>query len=444
MTAGGANMSAVIDRSMAEFERLAADLPGREVPWLAALRERALQRFRAEGLPTPRDEAWRHTHLMGLAGKAFAPVAALTDGDMIDAARLLRTADQPRLVFVDGHYVASLSHLPELPAGVRIDSLAALLREAPETLETLLEDIPAEPHGFAALNTAFMSDGFCLRLAPGAVLAQPLYVVHVTRGGDVPAASHLRHLVQAGRGARATVIEHHLGVPGAEALVSAMLRIDLDEGAAVEHYRLNEQEAGVYLFTAAHVHQARDSRYTGHGVDAGGRIARSELHAALRGTGAECEANGLYLADGRQTADNYVVMQHLAPNSTSRQLFRGVLDGRSRGVFNGNVVVAREAQHTDAQQMNNNLLLSEDAEADSRPQLTINTDDVKCSHGSTVGQIDADALFYLRARGIGEAQARALLVRAFAEEVVMRMGDERIRQRIGEIVDARLTGRTSS
>jgi Fe-S cluster assembly protein SufD len=438
-------MSAVINRSMADFERLSTTLPGQELPWLAALRKSGLQRFRNEGLPTPRDEAWRHTSLMALAGKPFEPVASEPGDDIaINASRLLPADELPHLVFIDGHYSAALSRLPDLPEGVRIDSLATLLREDPAALESMLGDIPAEPLGFAALNTAFMSDGLCLRLAAGATLAQPLYVVHVTRAGERPTAIHLRHLIQAGRGARATVIEHYLGEPGTQALISAMTRCDLDEGAAIEHYRLNEQESGVYLFAATHAHQARDSRYTGHVVHAGGRIARNELHAFLEAPGAECVANGLYLGNERQTVDNYVSVEHLAPDCSSRQLFRGVLDDRSRGVFNGKVTVAREAQHTDAQQMNNNLLLSEDAEADSRPQLTINADDVKCSHGSTVGQIDADALFYLRTRGLSEPVARAILVRAFAQEVLAHMGEEMVRQRIGEIVDARLGARTEA
>lgn len=437
-------MSTVINRSMADFERLSTILPGQEVPWLSALRKSALQRFRAEGLPTPRDEAWRHTNLMALAGKEFEPVVdAAADGVALDATRLL-SPDGPRLVFVAGRFAPALSQLPALPEGVRIDSVATLLREDPAALESLLGDIPAEPLGFAALNTAFMSDGLCLRLAAGAELKQPLYVVHMTRGGERSAATHLRHLIQAGRGARATVIEHYIGEPGSQALVSAMVRCDLDDGAAIEHYRLNEQEAGVYLFAATHVRQARDSRFSGHVVHAGGRIARSELYARLEGPGAECVANGLYLGSERQIVDTYVSIDHLAPDCSSRQLFRGVLDGQSRGVFNGKVTVAREAQRTDAQQMNNNLLLSEDAEADSRPQLTINADDVKCSHGSTVGQINADALFYLRARGLSEAVARAILVRAFAQEVLAHMGEETVRQRIGEIVDARLGARTEA
>jgi Fe-S cluster assembly protein SufD len=335
-------MSTVINQSMADFERLSTVLPGQDLPWLAALRRSALQRFRNEGLPTPRDEAWHHTNLMGLAGKSFEPVATMGDGISIDTARLLPGDDLPRMVFVDGRFVPALSRLPALPEGVRIDSLATLLREEPAALESLLGDIPAEPLGFAALNTAFMSDGLCLRLAAGAELAQPLYLIHVTRSGERPAATHLRHVIQAGRGARATIIEHHFAEQGAQALVSAMLHCDLADAAAVEHYRLNEQEAGVYLFAATHVHQARDSRFTGHVAHAGGRIARSELHSRLEGPGAECVANGLYLGNERQIVDNYVSIEHLAPDCSSRQLFRGVLDGHSRGVFNGKVTVARE------------------------------------------------------------------------------------------------------
>lgn len=433
-------MSTVIDRSQADFRRLSGVLPGRQAAWLAGLRERAIARFAEHGYPTPREEAWKYTDLTPLAGKSFEPLSGVPG----DAARIAIDGyaldpQWPRLVFVDGYHVPELSALPGLPAGVSLASLGDVLTQSSGDIERLFEAAPEEPRGFAALNTAFMSDGLCLRLAPGAVLEQPIHLIHIARGGERPTASYLRHLVVAGRGSRATLIEHYVSADaGADALTSVMTQCVLEAGAALEHYKINEQDESVYHFAGVHVSQARDSRYVSHNVQAGARIARSDLRAALAEPGAECVMNGLYLGRGRQTIDNVTFIDHQAPHCTSRELYRGVLDGRSRGVFSGQVLVRQDAQHTDAQQMNNNLLLSDDAEADTRPQLTINADDVKCSHGSTVGQLSEDALFYLRARGIGAEQARAMLVQAFADDVIGHMREERVRARLGALVAARL------
>lgn len=437
-------MSTAIDRSQADFRRLSDSLPGRQIPRLAALRERALARFAEHGYPTRREEAWKYTDLAPLATRSFEPLAGIDDV----AARIaidgyVLDPQWPRLVFVDGHYVPGLSRLSALPAGVSLVPLREALACSHAEIERLLEAAPDEPRGLAALNTAFMSDGLCLRLAPGSAPEQPIHLIHIARGGERPTASYLRHLVLAGRGSRATLIEHYVSAGGEEAganaaLTSVMTQCVLEEGAGLEHYKLNEQGDGVYHFAAVHVRQARDSRYVSHNVQVGARIARSDLHAALTEPGAECVMNGLYLGRGRQTIDNSTFVDHQAPHCASRELYRGVLDGQSRGVFSGHVLVRREAQHTDAQQMNNNLLLSDHAEADTRPQLTINADDVKCSHGSTVGQLNEDALFYLRARGIGAEQARAMLVQAFADGVVGHMRVEPVRVRLGALVAARL------
>ena len=433
-------MSEATARPIADFRRLSPSLPGQQAPWLAALREQALERFAEHGYPTPREEAWKYTNLAPLlAGKSFEPAAAIDGAAGLAIDAYLLAPDLPRLVFVDGHYAADLSSVSALPAGVEVSSLGEVLRRSPGEVEQLLaEPLPDEPRGFAELNTAFMSDGVCLRLKAGAALDRPIHLIHIARGGERPSAAYLRNLVLAGRGSSAALIEHYVSLDGAQALTGVVTRCVLEEGAMLEHYKLNEQGDGVYHFAGVHVRQARDSRYASHNVQAGARIARSDLHAVLAEPGAECVMNGLYLGRGRQTIDSHTFIDHRAPHCVSRELYRGVLDGQSRGVFNGCVTVRQEAQHTDAQQMNHNLLLSDDAEANTRPQLVIHADDVKCSHGSTVGQLDRDALFYLRARGIGEAEARAMLVRAFAGDIVQRMGVEPVRRRLDALIAARL------
>lgn len=426
-------------RSRSEFQRLSAALPGQQAPWLAATRTQALERFAERGYPTPREEAWKYTNLAPLAGKAFQPLTGLDDVAKLDIAAWLLAPDLPRLVFVDGHYAPTLSRPPAASEGVTLGSLGEVLRSDPAAVErALASPLADQPRGLLELNTAFMSDGLCLRLAPGAVLAQPLHLIHIARSAEQARASYLRHLVLAGRNSRATLVEHYVSLDGAQALTSALTQCVLEEGAGIEHYLLNEQGEGVYHFGAAHITQARDSRYVSHNVQAGGRIARSDLLATLSEPGAECVMNGLYLGRGRQIIDNYTRIDHQAPRCTSNECYRGVLDGQSRGVFNGHVMVRQQAQHTDAQQMNHNLLMSDDAEANTRPQLEIYADDVKCSHGSTVGQLDRDALFYLRARGIGEADARAMLVRAFADDIIARVTLPALRDRLSALVGARL------
>ncbi|MDR2876704.1 MAG: Fe-S cluster assembly protein SufD [Chromatiales bacterium] len=431
-------MSTVIDRSQADFHRLAGFLPGHQTPWIADLRARALARFAEQGYPTPREEAWKYTDLAPLAGKHFQPLA--TRDEVVARVAIddyVLDPQWPRLVFIDGYHVPALSMLP---AGVSLAPLAEVLAQSPDTIKPLFT-ASDEARGFAALNTAFMSDGLCLRLTPNVVLEQPIHFIHIAHGGARPAASYLRHLVLAGRGSRATLIEHYVG-EGADAkagaLTSTMTQCVLEEGAALEHYQLNEQGLSVYHFSSVHVHQSRGSRYVSHNVQAGARIARSDLHAVLAEPGAQCVMNGLYFGRGRQIVDNCTFIDHQAPHCSSRQIYRGVLDGESRGVFNGHVMVRQDAQHTDAQQMNSNLLLSDDAEADARPQLTINADDVKCSHGATVGQLNEDALFYLRARGVAAERARAMLVQAFAADIVSHMSAERVRMHLDALIAARL------
>ncbi len=433
-------MSEAIIRSRSEFQRLSSALPGQQTPWLAAARAQALERFAAGGYPTPREEAWKYTNLAPLAGKAFEPLAALDDVSDLDIDAYLLAPDLPRLVFVDGHYAPALSLPPAAAAGVTLSNLSDILRREPALVERVLAaPLLDQPRGLLELNTAFMSDGLCLCLAPGAALARPLHLIHIARGGAAqPRASYLRHLVLAGRGSRATLIEHYVSAGDAQALTSVLTQCVLEAGADIEHCQLNEQGEGVYHFGAVHITQARDSRYVSHNVQAGGRIARSDLLATLSEPGAECVMNGLYLGRGRQIIDNYTRIDHQAPHCVSKECYRGVLDGQSRGVFNGHVMVRQQAQHTDAQQMNHNLLLSDDAEANTRPQLEIYADDVKCSHGATVGQLDGDALFYLRARGIGEADARVMLVRAFADDIIARVTSQPLHERLGALVGARL------
>jgi Fe-S cluster assembly protein SufD len=435
-------MPEIVARYLEDYQRLHPGLPGQGLPWLHALRAAALQRFSAHGYPTPRDESWKYTNVAPIVRQAFVPVEAAGLRSAVtrnDLSAWLFDAAMPMAVFVNGRFDSALSNLNGLPRGVEIRSLREMLDRDGAELETLLSTQPLqEPHGFIELNTAFMADGAYIRLAPAAGLESPIHLLFVSTGTGQPTGTYLRNLIVAGQGSRAAVIEHYLSLDGAQSLTNVATRCVLERDAVLDHYKLNEEGAGVYHFAGIHVEQADRSRYTSHNISAGGRLIRNDLFNVLGGEGAECSLNGLYLGQGRQHIDNHTFIDHRVPRCTSREWYKGVLDGQSRGVFGGHVVVRQDAQKTDAQQMNNNLLLSDDAEADTRPQLEIYADDVKCSHGSTVGQLDADALFYLRARGIGEPLARRLLVAAFARDVVERMASAPVRRWAEHLIATRL------
>lgn len=433
---GSASPLAPVDN----YEHLLDALPGHDVPWLRARRESAVVRFAERGYPTPRDEAWKYTNVAPLVKRMLrpAPGGAVSPADL--ASFLFPDAEMYRLVFVDGRLVPGLSVLAGLPQGVTVTGLAKAIGQDAAALGPYLDrDPPAEPQGFVELNTALMTDGACLMLAPGTALDRPLHVLHISTAAE-PAASHLRNLLIGGRESRAVVVEHYVSLGGGDCLTNAVTQCHLDDQAVIEHYRLGEEGDGTCHIAGVHVSQGRGSRYTSHNVTAGGRLVRNDLSVVLDGEGGECRLNGLYLTQRRQHVDNHTRIEHRVPRCLSREWYKGVLDGSSRGVFTGHVVVRPPAQRTDAEQANHNLLLSDDAEADSRPQLEIYADDVQCRHGATVGRLDQDVLFYLRARGLDERRARRMLIAAFAGDVLERLALAPLRRRLEGVLAARLMG----
>ncbi|HET9597615.1 MAG TPA: Fe-S cluster assembly protein SufD [Anaeromyxobacteraceae bacterium] len=412
--------------------RMLADRPAPRTPLLRRLREDGQHAFLRVKLPTTSQEDWRFTSLAGLAARplAFAaPAAVPADAELPPA---------PRLVFVNGRLDAARSDLSGLPPGVRAGSLAAALEERPAALEPHLGRIvPPPDHAFAALNAALLEDGAFLELSHGVRCERPIHLVFLTAAeGAALAAVAPRALVVAGAGARASVVEHHAG-RGAYLSVP-VTELALAEDAQLEHARVQEEGAAAYHVALLQVEQRARSRFTSQSIALGGAVARVEARARLAGEDATCDLHGLYVGQGQQVLDHFVHVDHAAPRATSRQLFKGILDGASRGVFAGRILVREGAQKTDAGQVNSNLLLSRDATIDAKPQLEILADDVKCSHGGTVGQIREDQLFYLRSRGVPAALARALLTWAFAAEMVEHVGPEEVRARVRRAVTARL------
>ena len=426
---------AAVDHFVADFARHAKTLPGAHVPWLARLREDAIARFAERGLPTTRDEDWKYTSVSPIAKRAFAlaPRPALPELD-IGAFGFDGDATH-RLVFVDGHYAPALSDIGRLPAGVTLENLASVLTRAPDALEAWLA-ATAHETVFASLNAAFMSDGVHLRLSRGVVLDAPIHALFVSTA--VGAIVHPRNVIVAEDGAQATLIEHYAGVDGAASLTNAVTRVFVGANASIAHERLQHESAAALHIGAVHASQARASRFASHSIALGAALARHDITTVFDADGCNAELDGLFVAGGRQHVDHHTRIDHAKPHGTSREYYKGILDGGARGVFNGKVVVHPGAQRTDAHLASHNLLLSKTAEIDTKPELTIDADDVKCAHGATVGQLDDDQLFYLRTRGLDAPFARALLTYAFAHDVIERVRVAPLRSVVERVLFARL------
>lgn len=421
-----------------EITRLTAVLPGRQLPWLKGLRSEAMGAFAINGFPTTRDEDWKYTSMARIEQGKFSFLAAAPTILGADDIAALALPGAHRLVFVDGRHAPGLSSLSKLPDGITVASLAAMLERNPETLRIwLARPGVGRAAGFAALNTACMTDGAYVHLAPGTILERPLQLLFVA---TTPAlASHSRNLVVAEANSRACIVEHHAAVPGAAAYFTNIVSdIVVGQGACIEHHKLQEEGTQAFHVAAVNAELARDSHFMSTSFALGGVLARTDINVGLQAEGADCTLDGLYLADGRQHMDHHTRIDHARPHGTSREFYKGVLAGAARAVFNGKVIVHPGAQHSDAEQINRNLLLSEQAEIDTKPQLEIWADDVKCSHGATVGQLDPEQIFYLRARGMAEAEARTLLTHAFAAEMVERVHPAPLRARLDRLLRERL------
>jgi Fe-S cluster assembly protein SufD len=391
--------------------------------WISEIRREALERFARAGLPSPREEEWRSTSLSRLSEIAFVrphPGRAKLDRDTV--ARLAPPLEGPRIVLVNGIHAPDLSRAEDPPPGVRIEGLARAFSGNPGSLrEAMLRARTAQTGPMEALNSAAFEDGALVEIGPGVVLSEPIVVLHVSGPEREPIASNPRIVLALGRESSATIVEVFAGAGEGVSLTNVVTEVAISENASLEHYRLQEESREAFHLGLLRVEQARDSRYVSHAVSWGAALARTDLRVRFAGPGGECTLDGLFVADGDQHTDNQSRIEHAHPHCASRQLYKGILAGRARGVFHGRILVAPGAQKTDARQTNKNLLLSRQALVDSTPQLEIYADDVKCTHGSTIGQLDEEALYYLRSRGLGEEESRGLLTQAFARDVLDRM-----------------------
>ncbi len=420
---------------------LPATAPNAEPAWLALARAAATERVHSQGAPTGKSEGWRYTGLRALLEQGFTPVdaqpAALLPEDVDHL--LVPGLDSHRIVIVNGRFAPQLSSLAGLPKGLRIGSLRIALAEDPDALTDDLTRVAGDgAHVLAASNTAGMDDGMVLLAAPGALVEKPVELLHISVGMDEPRVAQPRHLVKLGDGAQVTLIERWASLGDALYCNNAVLEIGLGRDAVLAHRRVQLESPSAFHISGVYLGQGAGSRYNGINIGLGGRWSRTDLVMRFAGEHAECDLGGLYLAGDGQLVDYHLDVRHGLPHCTSRESFKGIIHGRGKAVFDGLVYVAKDAQQTDAAMSNRNLLLSQSAEVDTKPQLEIYADDVKCSHGTTVGQIEPEMLFYLRSRGIREGLARRMLCLGFAGEIIDALGNDALAAHVTEVVGARL------
>jgi Fe-S cluster assembly protein SufD len=420
------------------FDRFARAKGTVDVPWLAALRSAAMARFAERGFPSTRDEAWRHTNVSPLVRTTFHPA----EFDLkVDDPAPLPGFPGPRAVFMNGRFSAERSSLTSLPPGVEIASLRELLARAPERLEGFLGRFAGVGSAFADLNMGFVEDGAVVFLAEGVVVAEPIELAFLSANPvGPPSVSYPRVLVVAGARSEARVVERYAGPEGQVYFTNAVSEIEVGAGASIDHYTLQRQSGAAFHVHSVTARTDRDARFGDGTLSLGAALSRTDIEVRLDGEGGETTLDGLFVADGRRHTDTHTFIDHLRPRCSSRELYKGIVDGSGRGVFDGTIVVRKDAQKTDAAQTNKNILLSREALVHSTPRLEIFADDVKCKHGSTTGQLDDAALFYLRSRGIAEAEARTLLVYAFASDLVGRLRVEPLRRAVEAHLRALLPG----
>lgn len=424
-----------------QFEALTQQ-GGKDGPsWLPALRKKAFERFTALGFPTTRDEDWHFTSVTPIAERTFKTIKpAASSLTLSELEPYIVDPEWHRLVFVNGRLEPALSQFAGLPADVQLSPLSEALKEQPEWLQEHLGSLAAfDKAAFTAMNTAFLQDGVVLRVPKGEVVDAPIHILHVTDANAAGAAIHPRLLVVAEPLAQAMLVEQYVGIGAVSYLVNAVAEIVVGNGARVDHYKVQNESTEAFHVGTAQVTQGRDSIYHSFSFAAGAALSRTNIYTKLNDVNAEGRLNGLYVLDGTQHGDHQTFVEHLAESCASRELYCGVLDGQSHGVFNGKVYVDPVAQKTDGKQTNKALLLSPQARVDTKPQLEIFADDVKCTHGATVGRIDEMALFYLKSRGIGGDAARALLTYAFAAEALETIEIDALRLKLERQVFERFT-----
>ena len=422
------------DTYAADFEAF-RETPAFGPEWLRTARSSAFARFIERGFPSTRDEEWKFTNVAAIAATSFRRV---TGGPRVTSVELepflFKTPFGMQAVVVNGRLSSELSSLGNLPAGVTVSGMAEAMTDQPPLEGPSLKS----DHPFVLLNTAFCEGGVFIHIAPKAVVTEPIHVLFISAPAADPGLVAPRLFVVAGEQSESSIVENYAGVGATPVLTTAVTEVLLGPGAMVDHVKVQRETAEAFHMASTFVHLHRASTFTSQAITFGGRIARNDITATLAGDGAECTLNGLYVADGETLVDTHTTIDHAMPHCPSHEVYKGILAGRAKAVFNGKIIVRPDAQKTDAKQTNRALLLSEDAQINSKPELEIFANDVKCTHGAAVGQLDEDAVFYLRSRGIGLAEARRVLIHAFAGDVLSRMPLEPVRTAVEAVLQRQL------
>ena len=431
-----------LESYLAEFTEIAKQCATETPPWLRDLRDRAFARFCEVGFPTTKDEDWRFTNLSSIAhtqfklarGNAVRPTASNLASWQFDNCAA-------QLVFLDGRFAPELSNQSEMPEGVVAIALRDAIANRPEEVALHLgRYLNIERDPFCALNTAFAEDGAYIHVPAKVVIEHPIHLLFVSISGATPEMTHPRNLIVVEKEAQASVVEDYVSFgPETPALSNAATEVVARNNATVTHILVEREHRRTYNISTLRIEQARSANVASHSLLLGGALVRNNVHPVLAGEGGECLINGLFIGNDHQHLDNYMLVEHVSPHCASRQFYNGILDGQSHGVFHGRIIVHRDAQKTDAKQTNRNLLLTDDAQIDTKPQLEIHADDVKCTHGATIGQIEENALFYLRSRGIAKVEARQLLLEAFAGECLDRMHPGPARDHAQNLIERQLS-----
>ena len=415
-----------------QFDDIAPQLPGADITWLNQSRRGALEQFTVMGYPSPRIEDWKYARLTPITKQTFQTVSQTPPESAISIPQSLRMDGAYQMVFIDGHFREDISQLSENPSGIRVCTLAMALKEFPQRMQALFGHAQSiDRHGFNALNSAFANDAVIIELDSNQVLDRPLQLIFLSSPelpGQEPFMVHPRVMISLAANSRLQLIESFSGTGAGNYLNNCATLAVLGNGARLDHYKHQQEASGAFHISSLDVLQHVDSQFISHSISLGAAISRNEIHVNLNGPGAECTLNGLYMGSANQYVDYHTRIDHSQPHCNSKEHYKGVLGGSAQGVFNGRVYVHPDAQKSDAQQSNQNLLLSATAEVDTKPQLEIYADDVKCSHGATIGQLDESMVFYMRSRGIPESAARSLLTYGFAREIVDRIDLPQLRE----------------
>lgn len=430
-----------VDPFLAAFDHLETNTPDDEPSWVPPLRKAGLTRFAEQGFPSLQMEDWRFTNVSALSKLPFRfPTGEVTPAIAAERLRSLPFAglDAIRLVFVDGIFNDALSRREDTGDAVVSPLRSALATHGDLIQRHLAQHARETANPFVALNEAYFQDGLFLHLPRGCQLRKPVEVLQLSTNARSGMSVQPRHLILAEAGSQGKVLESHLSLGGEAGFTNAVNEFVIGDNVRFEHVKFQDENPVSYHLATLHAHLGRDSHFACHSIALGARLSRNNIHTVLGGEGIHCVLNGLYVTDKDRVADHHMIVEHAKPHCESHEYFNGILDDTSRGVFHGRILVQPDAQKTDAKQTNKNLLLADGATINTKPQLEIYADDVKCTHGATIGQLNHEAIFYLRTRGISEETARQMLIHAFAGEIIDRIGNEALREEIDRIVWERL------